>query len=123
MELLKETVASERTNQKFILLEGFGNSAKVAEEDDQLAVRQMDEFFSIERVLGEVAGVINLTYEAEPFAADAGEVQYHEFAVQVAVAKVAKAAEGEGEEEEGAGEEAPAEEAAEKGPSFNPREY
>ena len=39
LQLLKETVAAERTNQRFILLEGFGNGAKLAEEDDQLALR------------------------------------------------------------------------------------
>ena len=37
--LLKETIAKERTNQKLILLEGFGNSSKLAEQDDQLALR------------------------------------------------------------------------------------
>ena len=121
---MKETVARERTNQKFILLEGFGNSAKLAEEDDQLGVRQMDEFFSIEKILGEVAGVVNLTYQAEPFAADAGEVVYHAFPDPPPVKKVAKVANEEGEEEEGAGEEAPAEEAADdKAPAFNPRDY
>jgi len=39
LQLLKETIAAERTSQRFILLEGFGNSAKLAEEDDQLALR------------------------------------------------------------------------------------
>jgi hypothetical protein len=39
LELLKETIAKERTNQKLILLEGFGNSSKLAEQDDQLALR------------------------------------------------------------------------------------
>lgn len=61
LQLLKETVATERTTQRFILLEGFGNSSKLAEEDDQLALRQMDEFFCIENALGEVAGVVDLT--------------------------------------------------------------
>lgn len=124
MQLLKETVARERTSQRLIVLDGFGNSAKVAGEEDQLAVRQMDEFFCIEKVLGEVAGVINLTYEAEPFACADGEVRYHAFPDPPPVKKVAKVANEDGEEEEGAGEEAPAEEAAEdKAAAFNPRDY
>ena len=84
----------------------------------------MDEFFSIEKCLGEVAGVINLTFEAEPFTCDDSEAEYHKFPAIVAVKKVAKAAEGEGDEEEGAGDEPAAEEAAEvTGPQFNPRDF
>jgi hypothetical protein len=84
----------------------------------------MDEFFCIERVLGEVAGVVNLTYEAEPFEANAGKVAYHEFAAILAEKKVVKAAaDGEGDEEE-AGEEPAAEEAVEeKAADFNPRDF
>lgn len=94
----------------------------MAQEEDQLALRQMDEFFNIEKCLGEVAGVVNLTYNAESF--EAGEPQYIEFAEPAPVAKVAKAAEGDGEEEDGAGEEAtPPEEGGDKGPKFEPRDY
>lgn len=83
----------------------------------------MDEFFSIEKCLGEVAGVINLTFQAEPFTIDKSEDVHHKFPVVVAVKKVVKAAEGEGdgEEEEPAAEEATPEEAA--GPQFNPRDH
>jgi len=82
----------------------------------------MDEFFCIESVLGEVAGVVNLTYEAEPFEANAGPVAYHEFEAIKEVKKVVKET-AEGDEEEG-GEEAAAEEAVEeKAADFNPRDF
>lgn len=113
----------ERTNQKYILLEGFGNSAKISGEDDQLALRQMDEFFCIEKCLGEVAGVLNLTYVPECVEVAEEDRKYIEFAAPVVVAKVAKPADGEdGEEGEEAGE-TPAEENAEKVDKFQPRDF
>jgi len=60
MQLLKETVASKRTNQKFVLLEGLCNSQKLSQVDDQLELRFMDELFSIETILGEVKAVVGL---------------------------------------------------------------
>jgi len=58
MELLKETITEKRTNQKFVLLEGLCNKSKLANIDDQLQLRYMDEFFNIELIIGEVAAVI-----------------------------------------------------------------
>lgn len=60
MQLLKETIASKRTNQKFVLLEGLCNSKKLSVLDDQLELRYMDELFQIEATVGEVAAVIGL---------------------------------------------------------------
>jgi len=77
LQLLKETVALQRSNQKFILLEGLCNSSKMSDVDEALALRNMDEFFAIEKVLGDVAGVISLTFVAEPDAV--ADVQYEKF--------------------------------------------
>jgi|TARA_B110000285_G_C14580556_1_gene361948 hypothetical protein len=45
MQLLKETIASKRTSQRFVLLEGLCNSQKLSVLDDQLELRYMDELF------------------------------------------------------------------------------
>lgn len=63
MQLLKETITEKRTNQKFVLLEGLCNSKKLANVDDQLQLRYMDEFFNIELIIGEVAAVIGFQYD------------------------------------------------------------
>lgn len=65
MQLLKETISSKRTNQKFVLLEGLCNSQKLSAADDQLELRFMDEVFGIEATLGEVKAVIGLQYTQE----------------------------------------------------------
>jgi len=43
-----------------VLLEGMCNSSKLNEIDDQLELRFMDELFSIEGIIGDVAAVISL---------------------------------------------------------------
>jgi hypothetical protein len=60
MDLIRETVASKKTNQKFVLLEGLCNSRKLQNENDQLTLRYMDEFFCIEGVLGEIKAIVGL---------------------------------------------------------------
>ena len=65
MRLLKETITEKRTNQKFVLMEGLCNSAKLESIDDQLQLRYMDEFFNIELIIGEVAAVIGFQYETQ----------------------------------------------------------
>jgi len=60
MQLLKETVASKRSTQKYVLLEGMCNSPKLQEEEDRLEMRLVDEFFDIEKYIGEVTAVIGL---------------------------------------------------------------
>ena len=79
MQLLKETVATKRTNQKFVLLEGLCNSQKLSEVDDQLELRFMDELFSIETILGEVKAVVGLQYGQEPELEDESTTKYEEF--------------------------------------------
>ena len=74
MQLLQQKIAESRTSQKFILLEGFCNSGKLDSKEDSLQLRFMDEFFAIEKNVGEVVGVIGLqnekmptTYQAESY--------------------------------------------------------
>lgn len=79
MQLLKETVAAKKTNQKFVLLEGLCNSQKLSQKDDQLELRFMDELFSIEAILGEVKAVVGLQYEAELEYVRESQIEYEHF--------------------------------------------
>lgn len=118
MQLLKETVTKMRTNQRFVVLEGLCNSSKLANEDDKLSLRLMDEFFKIEGVLGEIKGIIGLQYEKESeFIQDDEFEQFPEEPVQEV-----KPVKAEGEEEE---EQPPAEEEGEekKAPKFRKEDY
>ena len=45
------------------MLEGFCNSSKLDSHEDSLQLRFMDEFFAVERCIGEVVGVIGLQNE------------------------------------------------------------
>ena len=60
MDLLKETIASKRTNQGYVLLEGMCNNPKLSNEEDQMELRLMDEFIDIEKNLGSIKAVIGL---------------------------------------------------------------
>ena len=60
IDLVKDTLMSIKTDQNFVLLEGLVNSGKLIMEDDQLELRYMDEFFMVEKHIGEVIGVIGL---------------------------------------------------------------
>ncbi len=86
-KLICDTIAEKRSNQSHILLEGFGNNKKLEEESDRLAVRNMDELFNIEKNIGEVVGVINLTYNVEP--SEFKDEQWEKFDEPVVVAKPA----------------------------------
>ena len=66
MQLVQRKIADSRTNQRFILLEGFCNTSKLVQKSQALQMRQMDEFFAIEKNIGEVVGVISLENEEEP---------------------------------------------------------
>ena len=66
MELISNTIAANRTSQKFILLEGLCNSDKLESEEQRLELRFMDEFFAIEKNIGEVFGIISLQFKLEP---------------------------------------------------------
>jgi len=104
-----------------VLLEGFCNSTKLELEEDKLEVRMMDEFFQIEKHLGEVKAVFGLQDELEAQAVDASKVQFVEFPAEPeAEKKPVAAVEGEGGEPPAEG----GEEGAEaKAPAFEPKDY
>jgi hypothetical protein len=120
MQLLQQKVAETRTNQRFIMLEGLCNSAKLESKSESLQMRFMDEFFAIERCIGEVVGVIGLQNEkmATTFSADRTEEPCME-EVKVATAKP----EGEGEGEEPPAAEEPAEGDEAKKPKWKATDY
>ena len=97
MELVQNTIAANRTSQKFILLEGLCNSNKLESGEQRLELRFMDEFFAIEKGIGEVFAVISLQFKSEPtqFIADREE----EFPKDAEEAKDDKPAAGDGEGE------------------------
>lgn len=39
LDLIRTTIQDKRTNQKYVLLEGFCNSSKLADDEDKLEVR------------------------------------------------------------------------------------
>ena len=63
MELVVNTIAANRTSQKFILLEGLVNSNKLESQEERLELRYMDEFFAIEKNIGEVFSVVSLQFK------------------------------------------------------------
>lgn len=65
-DIINKTVSEKRTSQKFVILEGLCNSNNLANTDDQMVYRFMDELFAIEHVIGEVKGVISLQSDTEP---------------------------------------------------------
>ena len=65
IQLIQETIMAKRTDQQFILLEGLCNSTKLSRESDRLEMRQMDEFFALEKNVGEVNSIISLVSNPE----------------------------------------------------------
>lgn len=121
MELMRQKIGEHRTTQRFILLEGFCNSNKLESRDARLQLRFMDEFFAIEKTIGEVVGVISLQNEKEQSTFDISPAEIQE-PVQEEV-KEAPPKKAEGEEGEEA-EEAPAEEGEEpKVPKWDPKKF
>lgn len=59
-EMLRQTIAESRSTQQFVLLKGSCGTHRLAEENDRLARRYMDEIFAIEKHIGEVAAVISM---------------------------------------------------------------
>lgn len=108
MELVQKKIAENRTNQRYILLEGFCNNNKLESEEMRLQLRFMDEFFTIERCIGEVVGVISLQNEKEVTTFEVPAECYEEPVVEE-VKEAAPKQEGED------GEDAPEEEAAADG--------
>jgi hypothetical protein len=99
MQLLKETIAEKRTNQKFVLLEGLCNSQKLSELDDQLELRFMDELFQIEATVGEVAAIIGLQFLEEPEFLSDDQIEYEKFPEPVVEEEKPKTGDEDGEEE------------------------
>jgi len=54
MDLINHTIAENRTNQKFIILEGVCNSQKLTNEADKFELRLQDELNDIEQCIGEI---------------------------------------------------------------------
>jgi len=52
MDLVSHTIAENRTNQKFIILEGVCNSNKLTNDSDKLELRLQDELNNIEANVG-----------------------------------------------------------------------
>jgi len=116
MELLADTLAQVRTpSQRFVLLEGLCNSSKLARDDDRCELRVMDEFFAIERSIGEVQAVIGLQFNSDKEALDEDEIVYERFdQTPVATPRV---------EAKPEGEEPPAEQPPAKKAAFRPEDW
>lgn len=113
MDLLKDTIASKRTNQGYVLLEGMCNNPKLMNEQDQMELRLMDEFIDIEKNLGCIKAIIGLQFAYEAEAVDEANLEWEKFPEGAPVAE-AKPAEGEGEE---------GEDGAKKAPTYRPEDY
>lgn len=119
MQLVQSKIAENRTSQRFILLEGLCNSSKLDNKEEQFQNRYMDEFFAIQRNIGEVVGVIGLQDEKEESTFSLPPELYEEPVIEEVKEPVAKA---EGEDGEEAEEAAPEGDEAKK-PAWNPKEY
>ena len=58
--VIRKLIAQQRTNQRFIIIEGLINSGKLSCEEDKLEARFMDELFLCEKHIGDVVAVIGL---------------------------------------------------------------
>lgn len=60
VEVIKNVISTQRTTQKYILLEGMINNGKLSNEEDKLEQRYMDELLLTEKHIGEVVAIIGL---------------------------------------------------------------
>jgi len=79
MDLINATIKENRTNQKYIILEGLCNSQKLIKEQDKLELRLQDELHDIEKNIGEVQSIIGLQFAYEPDTIDNENVEYEKF--------------------------------------------
>lgn len=114
MELIDHTITMNRTNQKYIILEGLCNSPKLTQAVDKLELRIQDELNDIEQNIGEIQSIIGLQFNHEAEQVDAENVVYEKFSEDAAAEETKAAAEGE--------EEPPADEAPKK-EVFKPEAY
>lgn len=119
MQLILQKIGETRTSQRFILLEGFCNSNKLESEEQRLQLRFMDEFFAIEKNIGEVVGVIGLQNEKEQSTFELTNEMFEEKVEEEVKVAPVKA---EGEEGEEAAEEAN-EDGEPKAPQWKPTDY
>jgi len=106
------------------MLEGVCNSKLLAEEDDQMAIRNMDELFSIEQAIGEVSGIVSLQTAEDALLQQADQIEYEKFPEPAQAEQAKKVDPGEGDGD-GDNEPAEAEPEAEEGakPVFKPEEF
>lgn len=77
-------MTERRSDQSFILLEGVCNSNKLANEEDKLGNRDMDEFFMVEKMLGDIEACVSFTYnKEEEYTGTEEGVKYEEFPEEV----------------------------------------
>jgi hypothetical protein len=79
MAMLRDTIASHRSTQRFVLVEGLCNTAKLMNDEDKMELRFMDEYFALEQHIGEVQAVIGLQFTYEPEELDSKDLEYEEF--------------------------------------------
>eukprot|EP00831_Metopus_contortus_P046645 TRINITY_DN374_c0_g1_i5.p1 TRINITY_DN374_c0_g1~~TRINITY_DN374_c0_g1_i5.p1 ORF type:complete len:314 (-),score=80.26 TRINITY_DN374_c0_g1_i5:42-983(-) len=63
IDLVKSKIALKRTNQMFIVIDGFVNSHKLKNLEDREELRPMDELFAVDKEIGEIKTMLNLTRE------------------------------------------------------------
>ena len=118
--LVNSTIQAKRTSQQFILLEGLCNYQKLVSDEDRFSNRLMDEFFRIEKKVGQVAGVIGLQFESDKEFID--EFDWEDFPEPDAPEEALAKPEGEeGEEVENTSQ--PPNDDEKKEPSFKPENY
>ena len=122
IEVLKHTVSQVRApTQRYVLLEGMCNSSRLAQADDRMELRLMDELFAIERNLGEVQAVIGLQFNSEKWAIEEDDIEYERFEVPQQTPRLDQSKISEAPEE---GEQPPAEDlAAKKKPAWRPEDW
>jgi hypothetical protein len=106
MDLINYTIAVNRTNQKYIILEGMCNSVKLTNDADKYELRLQDELNDIEQNIGEIQSMIGLQFSYEPEFQDNDNIEYEKFNETEEVVEKPKA-----DGEEDAGDAAPIKEA------------
>ena len=82
MQLLQFTISSKRTNQQYVIMEGLCNNSKLSNDEDKLEIKCMDEFFDIEKNIGDVKAIIGLQFNFENETIDEKEIEYEKFEEQ-----------------------------------------
>lgn len=61
--LVKDTIKRLRVEQKFVLVDGLLNTARLKEEEDKMQLRAIDELLGIEKEIGEIKAILRLSYD------------------------------------------------------------